>query len=266
MTNLDSQKIKNLFKELLKKKNINYEEVAQHLGCSIPTVNRILGSEEITLTRILQLCELVNISFSDLAAMTKEDTTAEAKFTEEQEIFLSKNGNYFLYLLNLLKNQTPKQIASEFGLTQLSTDKYLIGLEKHGLIKVNGKNKVSPIFQTMPKLGQGPLGKTYFEKIITAGSRFFIDHIRNGIHKTSGASPSKVTINGSKMTKLSYSKYVEEQEKLINHYIQISDYEEKIKKPDELQTVVIMSAHTQVENEDKNLVSLDNVFGKITNI
>lgn len=266
MKEMNSQKIKSVFKNLLKKKNITYEEVAKQLDCSLPTVNRILGPEEITLTRMLELCEILDLPFSDLAAMTKEDLQEEERFTEEQETFLAKNGHFFSYYVKLLGNENPKQIAEEYGLNQRSTDKYLIALENQGLIKVTGKSKVRAVFQSMPALGKGPLGKMYYEKIIGAGSRFFIDHIRKNIQKSPGATSAKVAVNASKMTKASYAKFVEEQERLFNHYKQISDLEGKIKKPSELMTVVMMSGHTLAYNDDEGLKGLDRVFGEIKNI
>jgi len=266
MKEMNSQKIKSIFKDLLKKKNITYEEVAQQLDCSLPTVNRILGPEEITLTRLLELCEILDLPFSDLAVMTKEDLQSENRFTEEQEAFLAKNGHFLSYFMKLLNQETPKQIAEEYGLNQRSTDKYLIALENKGLIKVTHKNKVRPVFQSMPALGKGPLGKTYYEKIIGAGSRFFIDHTRQGFQNSAGATSVKVTVEALKMTKLSYAKFVEEQERLVNHYQQISDLEAKIKKPTELMTMVMMSGHTLTSHDDTGLKDWGHIFGEIKNL
>ncbi|MGZ3746250.1 MAG: helix-turn-helix domain-containing protein [Pseudobdellovibrionaceae bacterium] len=266
MNDINSQKIKNVFKDLLKKKGITYEEVAEQLDCSLPTVNRILGPEEITLSRVLELCEILDMSFSDLAAMTKEDIQKEERFTEEQESFLAKNGHLFAYFIKLLGKETPKQIAEEYGLNQRSTDKYLIALEKEGLIKVSNKNKVRTVFESMPRLGRGPLGRTYYERIIGAGSRFFINPVRKSIQNSPNGTAAQVTVNASKLTKTSYAKFVEEQGRLLNHYVEISKLEEKIKKPSELMTVVMMTGHTLTNNEDKELKTLDNIFGEIRNI
>lgn len=265
MKEMNSQKIKSIFKDLLKKKGITYDEVAEHLNCSLPTVNRMLGPEEITLTRILELCEILDLPFSDLATLTKENTQKEEHFTEGQESFLAKNGPFFSYFMKLLSGETPKQIAEAYGLNQRSNDKYLIALENQGLIKVTGKNKVRPLFQSMPALRKGPLGKTFYEKIIGAGSRFFIDHIRRSFQGDAGTTPARVAVHALKMSKSSYERFVEEQERLFSHYQQISDLEEKIKKSNELMTAVIMSGHTLANNDDEGLPSLERVFGEIEN-
>lgn len=266
MKEVNSQKIKNVIKELLKEKGLTYDDVAAQLGCSLPTVNRILGSEEISLNRILELCDLLDVTFSDLASMTKEQNLKEDRFTEAQENFLSKNNHLFAYFLKLISGESPKDIAASNNLTQKSTDKYLIALEKQELIKVSGKNKIRPVFKGMPKLGKGALGRAYYEKIISGSGRFFIDHIRKNLQKTEGASNAQFTVNGSKMTSQTYYKLIEEMEVLFSRYRDISDMEEKIKNPKDLKTVVINYGHTILENDDPTLSLLDNLFGEIKNI
>jgi hypothetical protein len=118
----------------------------------------------------------------------------------------------------------------------------------------------------MPRLGKGPLGKGYFDKIINGASRFFIDNIRKNLNSKDSGSSARVTINGSKMTELTYRKFTDEIEVLFNRYCDISDMEEKIKNPKELKTVVFNYGHTIVENDDPSLKILDNVFGEIKNL
>ena len=172
MTEFKSQKIKGVIKELLKKKNLTYEDLAADLECSIPTIKRILGPEELTLNRLLQLCEIVDIDLADLENLTADTEVKEEKFTEEQESFLAKNQNYFAYLLKLLSDKTPTEIAQTHNLNQRSTDKYLIGLEKLELIRVTGKQKVKPIFKRGPTLGNGPLAKAHFGNFINSAATF----------------------------------------------------------------------------------------------
>lgn len=266
MKELKSQEIKNVIKNLLKKNDVTYDEVATHLGCSLPTVNRILGPEEISLNRILELCELLNISFAELAALTKIPAQNEEKFTASQENFLVKHDNIFAYFLKLVSGDTPKKIAEDFNLSQRSTDKYLIALEKHELIKVTGKNKVRPVFKELPRLGNGPLGKSFYDKIINGSGKFFVEHIKKSMQNKEAGVSAMVTVNGSKMTTQTYAKFTEEAEVLFSRYRDLSDMEEKIKNPKDLKTVVINFGHTIVDNDDPALKTLDNIFGEIKNL
>ena len=268
MNELKSQEIKKVIKYLLKKNNVTYDEVASHLECSLPTVNRILGPEEIGLSRILQLCELLNITFTDLGAMTKDPLQTEEVFSDSQEHFLSKHNHFLAYYLKLMSGETSEKIAKDFNLTKLSTDKYLLQLEKYELIKVTNKNKIHTAFKNMPKLGSGPLGSIYFDKIINGCAQFFIKNIHKNLESKSPTNNKIVNFNltSMKMTELSYRNFSNEVEILFNRYSEISDMEEKIKNIKDLKTVVLSFGHTIVENDEPSLKLVENMFGNIRNI
>ncbi len=265
---LKSLEIKNAIKNLLKKSNLTYDEVATYLNCSLPTVNRILGPEEIGLNRILELCELLNITFTELGELTKDPQPVEEKFTLPQEHFLSKNNHYFAYYLKLMAGDSPEKIAKSFNLNQQSTDKYLIKLEKYDLIKIINKNKVRTTYKNLPRMGSGPLGNIYHDKILNGTSQFFIKKIKSNLDIPSSSNRVNVTfsVSTSKMTELTYRKFSNEVENLYKRYNEISDMEEKIKNSKDLKTVVCNYGHTIVENDDLTLKLLDNIFGEIKNI
>lgn len=270
MQDFKAQKIKKVLKDLLKKKKITYESLAEQLHCSIPTVKRVLGSEELTLNRLLQICEVLDIDFSDLEALTKEVKDEIETFTREQEEFLSKNKPHFAYLMKLFDGKSPKQIAEAHHLTQRSTDKYLIGLEKHGLIRVTGKQKVKPVFKTVPALRKGPLAKMYSDALVKNASTFFSEVIREGVHSsaTSESTPASNNfgIYSFKMTKSSYAFWLDEQIKALKNLENLSRFEEKTHDSQELMTAVVLSANALVENDHRALALIDNTFGDVPNL
>ena len=273
MTDFKSQKIKQVLKDLFKKKKLTYEEIAEQLDCSLPTVKRILGSEELTLTRLLQLCEIAEIDLADLELLTKERAVAEEKFTAEQETFLAKNPSYLAYLMKLFGGESPKQIADKHKLTQRSTDKYLVGLEKLGLIHVTGKQKVKPAFKSVPSFGDGPLGRLHFESLITGSAKFFIEVAKDGMRiKAMGGAAKEERpralwgIHSAKVTRESYDRWVSEQEKTRKDFERLCIFEEKTKSPDELMSTVILGAHTLVRDGYPSLSILENMMGEIRNL
>lgn len=273
MTDFKSQKIKQVIKTLLKKKGITYESLATSLECSVPTVKRILGPEELSLTRLLQMCEVVEIDLRDLEELTQDTSVQDSEFTDDQQHFLAKNPAYLSYLLRLFNGESPKQIADRYGLTQRSTDKYLIGLEKKELIHVTGKQKVKPAFKEIPRLGDGPLGKLYFESFIGSAAKFFIEIIKEsmrlkqaGTIKKEDIPKSRFAVHTCKITKGSYDHWVEEQEKARRAFDRLVDFEQKTKDPSELMTAVIVRSHTLVKNDHPTLEILEDITGKITNL
>lgn len=271
MQDFKAQQLKSVIKDLLKKRGLTYEMLAEELDCSVPTVKRILGQEEMTLTRLLQLCDILEIDLADLQNLSKEQNLKDERFTEEQEAFLSKNKTYFAYLMKLFSGESPKQIAEAWGLTQRSTDKYLIGLERNGLIRVTGKQKVKPAFKQVPYLGKGPVGKMYFEAMIKNAALFMTEIIREDMVTNLGNSPaakrgSKFGTMSFKLSEQSYLAWVEETDKIRANIMKISEFEEKTKSPDELMTVVEIEGRARVANDHPLLKILDESFGPITNL
>lgn len=270
MQEFKSQKIKTVIKDLLKKKGITYEDLADQLECSVPTIKRILGPEELTLNRLLQLCEIVDIDLAELEALTGAGDVKEERFTPEQEAYLAKNRNHFAYLMRLLGGDSPKQIAEKYGLTQRSTDKYLIGLEKHDLIRVTGKQKVKPNFKSVPHLGRGELGNLHYENLIKNAGQFFMEAAREGIRSRSDEGKDRMSarfgLQGCKISRASYDVWVEEQEKAMRSLEKMSTFEEKSKDESELMIAVVIQANTIVKPDYKGLELLEKTMGEITNI
>ncbi|MFN7728606.1 MAG: helix-turn-helix domain-containing protein [Bdellovibrio sp.] len=267
MDQFKAKKIKDVLKNLLKTRGLTYQDLAADLECSLPTVKRILGPEELTLTRLLQLCEILEIDLADLEALTTETNDREEKFSPAQDQFLAKNPHMFAYLMKLFSGESPKKIAEQSGLTPRSTDKYLIALEKQGLIRVSARQKVKPAFRRIPTLGRGPLAKTFFESMIRAAAQFFINSIHESFSKaeqpTDLANGKKFGILSLQLSKISYRQWAEEQEKNLRHLEKLSNYEEKALPPEQLMTLVVLSAHTMVPTDDPGLKTINNSMGQI---
>jgi transcriptional regulator with XRE-family HTH domain len=272
MTDFKSLKIKQVLKTLLKKRGLTYEAVAEQLECSVPTVKRFLGAEELTLSRLLEICEIVNIDFAELHELTKEAPSGEEHFTPEQEAFLAKNPAYLGYLMKLFSGETPKQIAVKYGLSMRSTDKYLIGLEKNELIHVTGKQKVKPAFKSVPRFGEGPLGQLHFQSVIANSARFFTEVAKDGIDLKRRGLPADERphalwgIHATKVTRPTFDRYVAETERARLDFDRQADFEEKTKPPEELMTMVVLGGHTILKNESPHLQILENMFGEIKNL
>jgi hypothetical protein len=246
--------------------------VAEELECSVPTVKRFLGSEELTLTRLLELCDLVEVDLSEIQELMKETALEEQKFTHEQETFLASNPAYLGYLMKLFSGETPKQIAVKYSLSVRSTDKYLLALEKNGLIHVTAKQKVKPAFKNVPRFGEGPLGQMHFQSVIANSARFFTEVAKAGIDLKRRGLPADERphalwgIHATKITRATFDRYVAEMERVRKEFDRQAEFEEKTKSEEELMTMVVLGGHTILKNESPYLKILENMFGEIGNI
>lgn len=266
------QQIKDVLKIILKQKKMTYEELASKLECSVPTVARSLGSEELGLSRLLKICEILEIEFSQLSQMIEQLKVEHQKFTEQQELFLSKNPHCFAFLMKLYNEKTPVQISIEFNLNPRSLDKYLTQLEKHELIVVSGKNKVRPSFKKVPHFGNGKLGKLYFKNLVESSSTFFSEIIQQEVQKSeiNLGQKSKNSIQyglaGLKLTAESYTKYSKKLSDLFTELDQQAEIEEKMHDKSDLYQVVFVNAHCRLDASHRSLKHIDNIFGEIPNI
>ncbi len=268
MREFKSQRIKTALKDRLKKRGMTYGELAEHLEVSVPTVKRYLGQEELTVSRLLQICEVVDLELEDLARIIQVGGHQDERFTEEQDKFLAKNPKYFAYFMRLCEGLTPSQIAEKYGLTQRSTDKYLIGLERAELIRVTGRMRVKPAFKRTPSLGRGALAKAYFESFIMTASRLFIELIHQSFLRKEPGLPERsvrYAVQGTKMSKASYLKWQQELEKIMRAIQETSSIEEKALPESDLETAVFVLAHAFVESKNPVLKPLDETFGEISN-
>jgi transcriptional regulator with XRE-family HTH domain len=267
MKDFEAQKIKTVLKALLRKKRLTYQDLASALKCSVPTVTRILGPEELSLSRLLQLCEILDVDLADLQNLVSQERETPPKFTPEQEVFLAKNQGHLAYFTRLLKNETPKQIAEKFKLTQRATDKYLVALERLGLIKVSAKQKIKPVFKDMPAFGVGPLGRAFYEAFIRNAAEFFVGRVSELLFvrpsENARKSPSKFSVQVARMTPATYEAWVKEMETLSLTYGRLAAFEENTRDEKDLMSAVVINAHTLVDKDYVGLQILEDTFGAV---
>lgn len=268
MDQFKSQKIKDALKGQLKKKGFTYEDLAAHLECSIPTVKRILGPEDLSLGRLLQICEFLEIELAELDALAGARESRTESFSSEQDAFLAQHPAHFAYLMRLFAGDSPRKIAQTYALTPRSTDKYLIALEKQNLIRVTGKLKVKPAFKRVPLLGRGPLAKVFFEKMIRGAARFFINTIHDSFQRRPDPSSpgQKFGLLSLKISRESFEAWTREQEASLRNLERLSAFEEKTRPESELMTAVVLEAHAFVATDNHDLKLIEDTMGTIANL
>ncbi len=263
--------IKAVLKSLLKKKKQTYLDLAEHLNCSEPTVKRILGLEELSLSRLLQICDFLNITLAEIENLIQKGGREEFHLSEKQQLFLVQNKSHFAYLMEIYNGLSAEQIADKYNLSQKSTQKYLIQLEKFDLVKVI-KNKVRPFNKAFPSLSNGPLGVAFYKAFIQNSSAFFIDHIsdqiaqRKNIHSSASKGGSIYSVQTMNVSAETFKLAVKEMQARMYELERTASFEEKNLPEDQLKTGVMMLASAVVDQKDKGLETIQRSFGEIVNL
>lgn len=133
----------NALKKMLKLKGIVYQDLAEGLELSLPSVKRLFATGDISLNRLDKICEMAKIDFTDLLKLMEVSKDKSPKeLTLEQENFLSENVHALAYLELIFLGYTPQRIQEEYGLTTAQSHKHLRALDRLGLIEWLPKDKV----------------------------------------------------------------------------------------------------------------------------
>lgn len=266
---LKVQQLKEGLKILLKNKGWTYGDLAEALGCSLPTVKRILGPEELTLSRLLQICEILETTLSDLERLAgARELEPSAGFTDEQEEFLAKHPNFLAFLSLLYAGDSPEKISREFGLTKRSQELYLLRLEKHEFLSVDAKGRARLKLKKMPAWkATGPLAKSRLKSVLRRFSDVIERRVEYEFHKDGqGEKNLGIRVGAYDMTETMYRKWVEKISDFLKEMEAEVAFENKYRPETGRPTVVLSFMHALIEKGDREIEHLKTTFGEIGNL
>lgn len=258
---LKQMKIKNTIKALLKRKGHTYGDLAKIWDCSLPTVKRQLGSEELPLSRLLSLLEWLDISLGELHKLVDLEGSGHQKYTVKQNEFLAKNPREFALLLYLYQ-MPAEQIAKKFKIPDLVFEKMLIQLEKHDLIKVGSTGKIKPSHATAPSF-DGALGRIHVSRAIDRAGAFHKACLSRALNDPNRAvDDRKATFAavGYQLSKVAYDEFHDKILQIQKDMANTSRLEQNSEKKSELKVGVFTFGIAFCEPDDPNLDLLKNYF------
>lgn len=128
-------------KRALREQRLTYAAVAKKLDLSIASVKRLFSGGDLSLKRVDQICELLNMELTELLARARErPATNQLTLAQEQEIV--SDPKLFLVAW-LVINRTPlASIAGSYRLTEREVLRYFIKLDRLEVIELQPGNRV----------------------------------------------------------------------------------------------------------------------------
>lgn len=267
-SDLRAQALKDAVRRLMKIRGKSYQDLADHLSVSLATVKRILNQEEMALSRLIVICEWLGISLADLDAAADRAPNEETQYSEEQELFLASDPRYLVYLYHLWDGLSPTDIAKKFGLKKASTDRYLIRLEKLGLVRTTGKGRVLPLHRKQPNWRPGgALSRTHYDRLTTRFMGFFSQRVREVMDhpETVPEGTMRSTMNSGTMSRETYLAMAKELREVVKRYEDASHLESRIYPEDSVGTYALLLCNTWLDPGRKP-TELESVFGEVTDL
>lgn len=163
-----------ILKKTLKHKGLTYADVARQLHLSEASVKRNFSKKNFTLDRLESICNLAKIDFSDLVRMADDEQEKISSLTLEQEEELVLDVKFLVVATCVQNAWKLEEVVQEYNVTETECIRYLIRLERHGLIRLLPNNRIRRMLaQDFRWLPEGPI-ESFFET--TAQSEFMDSH------------------------------------------------------------------------------------------
>ena len=130
-------------KKYLKAKGITYRQLAAKMGLSEASLKRMFSKQIFSLTRLEEVCRIMDIDFYALAVRDKERSWETARtLTIEQERILLNDEKTLLFFYFLINGWGIQQIIEEYDYSEVETTRMLGKLEKLGVLEHHPNNNV----------------------------------------------------------------------------------------------------------------------------
>ncbi len=170
----DSQKLLGTLREVLKSKKITYAKLAKSVGVSEVTVKRWFSGQSCSLQNIFSICDVLGISFFDLAALAKTDQEVDYFLSSEQEKYFAGNPAAFGILKALQKGIEPKRLSEVWKLSWPKLFRILRKFEKMGLLEIMPSDQVRvKVVGNIRTQHRGPFARAILRPQILQ----FLDHV-----------------------------------------------------------------------------------------
>ncbi len=165
-----TQNLLQSLKKCLRARGLTYRDVAVALEISEPSVKRIFSEQTFSLQRLEDVCRFLDLSFYDLARMTRHDGEEEiTQLTLQQERGLANDPLVLTYFYLLLTGRTPAKISKEFGLDAQQQTSMLVRLSKLKLVELLSNNNGRLLTgRRIDWRRDGPIRKLYQRQVQSA--------------------------------------------------------------------------------------------------
>ena len=203
MANLS--RIMDTLKEALKNNGKTYRELGDALELSESSVKRLFSTQKITMERVEEICDFINISIFDLIHLAESrKAPVTRKITLEQEILLASDDNLFMVFYLLVSRWSVEDIMDHFSFDHQMIEGFLLKLDKAGLLELHPGNKVKMLIRKSIKwIPGGPIETTYKDNISEEFLNYdFVKNPGNFEFRTWELSPATVDILMRKLASL----------------------------------------------------------------
>jgi Cro/C1-type HTH DNA-binding domain len=171
----DTALLIDVMKQELRAQDMTYAHVAEALEMSESSVKRMFSKKEMPLTRVDDICRLLNTDFAEISRRVSLAIPLMSELTYEQEVAVSKDPKMLLCAICVLSYWTFEQITSTYQISEAQTTACFVQLDKLGFIELKPLNRYRlKVAKTFTWRGDGPIRQYFLTNVVGEyfGGRF----------------------------------------------------------------------------------------------
>jgi transcriptional regulator with XRE-family HTH domain len=163
-------------KQVLKAQGIRYKDLAGIMNTSEPTIKRLFAEQDCKLSRLMEVCEAIGISFTSLVDLAAKQPITPTMLSLSTEQSLAERPGLMAFLMLLVSEFDLDAIARHNDLSSNDVYRYLRELEKLELIRLRPDDSYYFLVNLPIKWRlDGPLHST----LVTVNQKFIAEAFGN---------------------------------------------------------------------------------------
>jgi DNA-binding Xre family transcriptional regulator len=127
-------------KRIMKSRQITYAELGRRIQLSEASMKRIFSRATLSLGRLEQICQALDVSIQELVRMAAEQhLDAPDLLTLEQETALAADPDLLACFYLIANGRTGREIGAELGVDERSVRRWMVRLDALRLIELRSK-------------------------------------------------------------------------------------------------------------------------------
>jgi transcriptional regulator with XRE-family HTH domain len=154
-------------KRLLRGQGMTYRELAGRLKMSEAAVKRMFSLRAMSLQRLEQICDALDIGLPELAAESQRGRESMAELSEAQEKALVSEPALLLAMFLSLNRWRQPDVLEQFAFTEPQWTRLLVKLDRLGIIELQPHNRARPLTaRNFRWRRDGPMERYFREKLL----------------------------------------------------------------------------------------------------
>ncbi|MCK5727058.1 MAG: helix-turn-helix transcriptional regulator [Thiotrichaceae bacterium] len=159
-----SQRLIQTLKQQLKVRKITYRKLAEQLNLTESAIKQMFASNNLSLKRLDDICEILDLELTDLAAITDDSTPKLSQLSLENEKKLISDTRLLLVAYCVMNGWSLQEVYKYYEISKAECIHYLAQLDKMKMIDLQVNNRVRSLishnFEWHPN---GPI-ESFFRK------------------------------------------------------------------------------------------------------